>query len=157
MARQLMASLPQLTHRHSQLTHSRSCGPALTLSWVSIHSEILGRNSAVESVRRQRRDLLTPSVVWASTGVRTHAARILWVSRPALNPPGHKSIPAARQTESDPALTTHVSRITIIFVILSLYYLQHSHSRCYNKEWDSLWKVNIQLGGNIPLHFISTI
>ena len=50
--------------------------------------------------------LLTPSVVWASTGVRTHAARILWVSRPALNPPRHKSIPAARQTESDPARTT---------------------------------------------------
>ena len=39
-------------------------------------------------------------------GIRTHVAAIVWVSRPALNPPRHKSTPAARQTESDPAPTT---------------------------------------------------
>ena len=75
-------------------------------SWVSIHSEILGQNSAVQSVRRQRRDILTPSVVWASTGIQAHAAANDWVSHPALNPPCHQSTPAARQTESDPACTT---------------------------------------------------
>ena len=105
-ASQLMTPLPQLTHSHSQLTHWRLCGPALTLSWVSIHSEIPGRNSAVQSVRRQHRDLLIPSVMWDAIGVQTHATMNVWVSRPALNPPCHNSTPATRQTELDTALTT---------------------------------------------------
>ena len=48
-----------------------------------------------------------PLYVWASTGIRAHAAANIWVSRPpALNPPRRKSTLAVRQTESDPALTT---------------------------------------------------
>ena len=50
--------------------------------------------------------LLTPNVAGAVAGIRTDVAAIAWVSRPALNPPRHKSTPAARQTESDPASTT---------------------------------------------------
>ena len=49
---------------------------------------------------------LKGSVAGAVAGIRTHVAAIAWVSRPALNPPRHKSTPAARQTESDPAPTT---------------------------------------------------
>ena len=45
-------------------------------------------------------------VAGAVAGIRSHVAAIVWVSRPALNPPHHKSTPAARQTESDPAPTT---------------------------------------------------
>ena len=89
---QLSASqLPGLAANssHSQLTHSPSYSPALTLSWVSIHSDIPGRNNAVQSVRSQRRDLLTPSVMWASSGIRAHAAANVWVSHSALNPPCH--------------------------------------------------------------------
>ena len=46
------------------------------------------------------------TVAGAVAGIRTHVAAIVWVSRPALNPPRHKSTLAARQTESDPAPTT---------------------------------------------------
>ena len=45
-------------------------------------------------------------VMWASTGIWAHAAANDWVSHPALNPPCHKSNPAARQTESESARTT---------------------------------------------------
>ena len=45
-------------------------------------------------------------LVLAGTGMGNIIAAIVWVSRPALNPLRHKSTPAARQTESDPAPTT---------------------------------------------------
>ena len=54
----------------------------------------------------QSRQLHKAIVAGAVAGIRTHIAAIAWVSRPALNPPRHKSTPAARQTESDPAPTT---------------------------------------------------
>ena len=52
MASQLICPPPPFT----QLTPSHSCGPTLTLPWVSVHSEIPGRNSVVQSVRSLCRD-----------------------------------------------------------------------------------------------------
>ena len=80
-------TLPQPTHGYP--THgspptadsqplkadSHSCSPTLTLPWVSIQSEIPGRNSAAQSVRSQCGDFLTPFAVWAATGIRTHLLR----------------------------------------------------------------------------------
>ena len=65
---QLMAPLPQLTPTYTQLTHSHLYGPALTLPWVSIHWKISSRNSAVQSICSQCRDLLKPSVMWLPLG-----------------------------------------------------------------------------------------
>ena len=77
IANQLMAPLPQLIHSHLQLTHSCLCVPALTVSWVSIHSEIPGRKSAIQSIRRQH--LLKPFVV--SLGLEPTS---LWMSEWAI-------------------------------------------------------------------------
>ena len=43
------------------------------------------------------------NVAGAVAGIRTHVAAILWVNRPALNPPRHKSTPATRQTRVWPS------------------------------------------------------
>ena len=45
-------------------------------------------------------------VVWTSTGIRAHVTANIWVRRPVLKRLHHKSTVAARQTESDLALTT---------------------------------------------------
>ena len=78
--------------------------PALTCYGRPLRNSKQEECSTISSQSTQ--GLLTPNVAGAVAGIRTHVTAIAWVSRPALNPPRHKSTPAARQTESDPAPTT---------------------------------------------------
>ena len=118
---------------------------------MGVHSEISSRNNAVQSVRSRHRDFWHQIGAGAVAGIRTHVAAIAWVSHPALNPPRHKSTPAARQTESDPAPTTlgSVCLMTVWFLlkrwfpvlwwrdtILMREFHMWSHRR---KPWDSHW------------------
>ena len=88
---------------HSQLTHSHSCSPTFTFPWVSIHSDIAGRNNAVQWICSQRRSLLTPFVVWAVAGIWTHIVGIRTCK--CLSQPSSTQF-QRRGRQSVPTLTT---------------------------------------------------
>ena len=74
-------------------------------------------------------------VVWASTGIQAHVAVNVWVSPPALNPPGHKSTPAARQTESDPDCAYHTTPPSHLWVTPSPLWTWHSDNSWLANSW----------------------